>query len=92
MVRTVYYGPEDVMTVLDASLTDISDTGDNKSSASDSEWEFALSNLEAGVAMDDDELFVSIHDYLSQNATIRLCKKYQIPLCLIGHNCCLKWY
>ena len=73
----MYYDPEDVMTVLDVSLTDISDTGDNKSSASDSE--FDLSNPEAGVATDD-EIFVSIHDYLSQNATIRLCKKYQIPL------------
>ena len=88
----MYYGPEDVTMVLDTSLTDSSDTGDNKSSASDSEWEFDLSNPEAGVAMDDDdELFVSIHDYLSQNFT-RLCKKYQIPLCLIGHDCCLKWY
>ena len=91
--RTVYYGPEDVMMVLDALLTDSSDTGDNKSSASDSESEFDLSNPEAGVAMDDDdELFVSIHDYLSQNSTTRLCKKYQIPLCLIGHDSCLKWY
>ena len=78
------------MTVLDALLTDISNTGDNKSSASDSESEFDLSNPEGGVTMDDDELFVSIHDFLSQNVTIRLCKKYQIPLCLIGHNCCSK--
>ena len=34
-------------------------TGDNKSSASDSASEFDLSNPEAGVATDDDELFVS---------------------------------
>ena len=87
----MYYGPEDIMTVLDASLTDSSVTGDKKSSVSDSESEFDLSNPEAGVATDDDELFISVHDYLSQNATTRLCKKYQIPLCLVGHNCCLKW-
>ena len=88
----MYYGPEDVMTMLDALLADSIETGDNKSSASDSASEFDLINPKAGVAMDDDQLFVSIHDYLSQNATTRLCKKYQIPLCLLGYNCCLKWY
>ena len=88
----MYYGPEDAMTVLDALLTDSSDTGDNKSSASDSASEFDFSNPEAGVDADDDELFVSIHDYLSQNAATRLCKRHQIPLCLIGYDCCLKWY
>ena len=87
--------------VLDVSLTDCSDTDDNKSNASDSESEFDLSNPEAGVAMDDDEIFVSIHNYLSQFMIICLkmlfispqgcARNIKFPR-LIGHNCCLKWH
>ena len=65
--REVYYAPEDVTAMLDASLTDSSDTDDNKSSASDSESDFDLSNPEAGVPTDEDELFISQPDKLSSN-------------------------
>ena len=58
----MFYSVEDVTTMLDALLTDGSDTDDEKSSASDSESEFDLSDPEAGVATDEDELFVSQPD------------------------------
>ena len=58
--------------MLDVSLTDSSDTDDEKSSASDSESEFDLSNPEAGVATDEDELFVSQPDESSSSQHLQV--------------------